>query len=245
MAAMRVRIGGTIRAVVADATPEPVPLRVVGKGVFPSLSDAMGLGKGLAMTPEGLRRMIPGGGGPPPNTILVRFRNGLDASRASSELRRRVAAGGAFAVLPAERPVDLVNFGRVQTLPLALGGLLGAFATATIAHLLVTSIRRRRHDLAILKTLGLEPGQVRSTVAWQATTLALVAVLVGVPLGMVVGRSAWILFAHQLGIVPEPVLPLVGLGLLALATLAVANLVAVVPGRAAARTQPALVLRSE
>jgi ABC-type lipoprotein release transport system permease subunit len=245
MAAMHARIGSTIRAVVADATPEPVPLRVVGQGVFPSLSDAMGLGKGLAMTPEGLSRMLPDGGGPPPNTILVRFRSGTDVSRAISELRGRVAAGGAFAVLPADRPVDLVNFGRVKTLPLVLGGLLGLFATATLAHLLVTSIRRRRRDLAVLKILGLAPGQVRSTVAWQSTTLALVAVLVGVPLGMAAGRSVWLLFAHQLGIVPEPVFPLLALGLLAVATLAVANVVAVLPGRAAARTQPALVLRSE
>lgn len=245
MAAMHVRIGDTIRAVLADATPEPVPLRVVGHGVFPGLSDAMGLGKGLAMTPEGLRRMIPGGNIPPPNTILVRFRPGVDAAAATSELRRQVSAGGAFAVLSAERPVDLVNFGRVQALPLVLGGLLGVFATATLAHLLVTSIRRRRRDLAILKTLGLEQGQVRATVACQSTTVGVVAVAVGVPLGMAAARWVWLLFAHQLGIVAGPAFPLLALGALSLATIVVANLVAVLPGRMAARTPPALVLRSE
>jgi ABC-type lipoprotein release transport system permease subunit len=238
-------IGSTVRATVADATPEPVPLRVVGVAVFPALSDAMGLGKGLAMTPDGLRRMIPGGSVPPPDTIVVRFRSGARTAGATAALQRRVSSVGSFSSLSPERPVDLVNFGQVQALPLVLGGLLGLFAAATLAHLLVTSIRRRRRDLAILKTLGLVPGQVAATVAWQATTLSVVAVVVGVPLGVAAGRSVWLLFAHQLGIEPEPVYPLLALAVLAVGTLTVANLVAALPARWAGRTSAAVVLRSE
>jgi hypothetical protein len=245
IATLHTHIGGTVRAILAEATPEPVPLKVVGVAVFPSLSDAMGLGKGVALTPDGLRHMIPGGNAPPPDTVLVRFRPGLDRARAAARLQDRVAQAGSFTVLGPGRPVDLVNFGRVQAFPLVLGGLLGAFAAATLAHLLVTSIRRRRRDLAVLKTLGLATGQVRATVAWQSTTLSVVGVMIGVPLGMAAGRSVWLIFAHQLGIVPEPVFPLLGLASLGLATIVVANLVAVLPGRVAARTSPALVLRSE
>ncbi len=243
MTALHARIGSTVRGILGDATTDPVPLRVVGRAVFPSLGDAMGLGQGLALTPAGFHYMVPVGG-PKPDLILVRFRSGVDASRATSALQRRVAPVRLAALAPA-RPVDLVNFGRVQSFPLVLGGLMGLFAAATLAHVLVTSIRRRRRDLAVLKVLGLGPAQVRATVAWQATTLALVAVAVGVPLGVVAGRLVWRLFAHQLGITPEPAVPLLALGLLALATMVVANLVAVLPGRSASRTQPALVLRSE
>src|SRR5207249_6876735 len=129
--------------------------------------------------------------------------------------------------------------------PLVLAALLGGLAAATLAHLLVTSIHRRRRDLAILKTLGFASGQVRTTVAWQATTLAVLAVLVGVPAGVVAGRWVWILFAHQLGIVAVPTVPVVTLAVLAAVAVVVANLVAVVPARVAARLHPALVLRSE
>ncbi len=244
MAALHAHIGSTVRATVAQAAPEPLPLKIVGLAVFPSLSDAMGLGKGLAMTPDGLRHMIPGDAAPPPDTILVRFRPGTDAARATAELQQRVGVGQ-FTLVRPEKPVDLVNFGRVQALPLVLGALLAAFAAATLAHLLVTSIRRRRRDLAVLKTLGLTSGQVRATVAWQASTLALVAVGVGLPLGVAVARQVWLAFAHQLGIVPKPVIPLVALAALIVGTVAVANLVAVLPGRIAARTPAAVVLRSE
>ncbi len=243
MAALHAHVGSTVRAIVADATPDPLPLRVVGRAVFPNLGDAIGLGKGVAMTPDGLRRMV-ATGAPPIDTILFRFRPGIKASRALAELQRRLGPLGSVTQAP-DRPTDLVNFGRVQSFPLVLGGLLGVFAAATLAHLLVTSIRRRRRDLAVLKVLGLVPAQVRATVAWQATTLALVAVAVGLPLGVVAGRLVWRLFASQLGVRPEPALPLLALGLLALATLVVANLVAVLPARSAGRTHPALVLRSE
>ena len=116
---------------------------------------------------------------------------------------------------------------------------------ATLAHLLVTSIRRRRRDLAVLKTLGFSSGQVRTTVAWQATTLGLLAAVIGIPVGIACGRWVWIVFAHQLGIVPRPAVPFLTFSVLAALTLVVANVVAILPGRAAARVQPAPVLRSE
>ena len=138
-----------------------------------------------------------------------------------------------------------MNFGRVQGLPLALAGLMAALAAATLAHLLVTSIRRRGRELAIVKTLGFVPRQVRTAVAWQATTLAIAAIAIGVPLGVAAGRWAWIVFARGLGIVPAPEVPILLLLLLIPGTVIVANLVAVVPGEVAARLRPGRALRAE
>ena len=237
-------VGTTVRVSVAEAG-EPVAYRVVGTGVFPSLSDAMGLGKGVATTIGGLKRALPPGVDPPPvDTALVRFRPDVDKRQAIADLSTRVNSLGVAITTP-DKPVDLLNFGRVQNLPLLLAGLLGGLATATLAHLLVTSIRRRRRDLAILKTLGFASQQVRSTVVWQATTLSVVALLVGIPTGVAAGRWIWIVFARQLGISPRPAIPGVTLLILVAATLFVCNLVAVFPARAAARVRPALVLRSE
>jgi hypothetical protein len=66
-----------------------------------------------------------------------------------------------------------------------------------------------------------------------------------VPLGIAAGRWLWLLFARQLSAVPDPVIPAASIGLAALAALILANLVAAIPGRSAARTRAALVLRSE
>jgi predicted lysophospholipase L1 biosynthesis ABC-type transport system permease subunit len=96
-----------------------------------------------------------------------------------------------------------------------------------------------------LKTLGFVRRQLWGAVAWQATTLAAIALLIGLPAGIAGGRWGWRLFAGQLGVLPDPVVPLAAIFVAVLSALALANLVAVLPGRAAARTQPATVLRSE
>lgn len=73
-------------------------------------------------------------------------------------------------------------------MPLALGLVLVALAVGTLAQVLLTSVRRRR-DLAVLKTLGLSRWQVQAVVAWQAVALAAAALAVGLPLGVVAGRT--------------------------------------------------------
>ena len=50
---------------------------------------------------------------------------------------------------------------------------------------------------------------------------------------------------NQLGVLPEPAIPLATIVIAIPAALALANLIAAVPGRAAARTRPATVLRTE
>ena len=82
-------------------------------------------------------------------------------------------------------------------------------------------------------------------VAWQATTIAAVGLLIGVPLGVGIGRFAWNVFAADLGVVPEVVVPVPAGPLLVPAALLLANLVALPLGRVAARTRPATVLRAE
>ena len=115
---------------------------------------------------------------------------------------------------------------------------------SSLAHTLVTSIRRRRLELAILKTLGFVRRQVSATVAWQATALAAVA-LVGLPLGVISGRWVWNVFASHLGVVPDPIIPVLTVLLAVPTTILVANLLALVPGRIASRLKAANVMRTE
>jgi predicted lysophospholipase L1 biosynthesis ABC-type transport system permease subunit len=81
------------------------------------------------------------------------------------------------------------------------------FRYLSASALVRPSVRRRRRDLAVLKTLGFVRGQVSAAVAWQATTVALVALAVGLPLGVALGRWSWSLLIDRIGLGAEPVTP--------------------------------------
>ncbi|TMK22703.1 MAG: FtsX-like permease family protein, partial [Actinobacteria bacterium] len=141
---------------------------------------------------------------------------------------------------------ELDGVARSSGLPYTLTEILLFMAAATLVHALVSSVRKRRSDLAILKTLGFSRGQVRSAVAWQATTFAVLALAIGLPVGTVLGRWAWGWFVGSIGLVrftitPPPTV----VAIVVVNTLLLANAIAFLPGRSAARTQPAQILRAE
>src|ERR1019366_714484 len=88
-------------------------------------------------------------------------------------------------------PTSLVNFGEAVNFPLILGFVLAVFGAATLLHLLVVSVIRRRREMGLLKALGFVNGQIGATVLWQATTVALVGIVVGITLCIVGGRGVW------------------------------------------------------
>ena len=225
-------------------------VRIVGRAVLTpgarSFGGAADMGEGVLLTATALRNFTPPDFDPPSAYIVaVRFKPGVAPAAGRAELERRL--GGVrhnwFVETPST-PETLVDFGHVRDLPLLLGGVLAIVAAIGIAHVLVSSIRRRRHDLAILKTLGFVPAQVRRAVAWQATTLAVVALAIGVPLGVVSGRLIWSHFADQVGVLAETVTPALAVAAVGLGTVVLALVIALVPGRVAARTRPARVLRT-
>ena len=59
-----------------------------------------------------------------------------------------------------------------------------------------------------MRALGFTGGQVRATVRWQASASAIVPLVVGVPLGMLVGRAAWVRLASGLYAVSPTTVPL-------------------------------------
>jgi hypothetical protein len=234
------QIGDTAQASTAGASQR---LRIVGRVVFNNTALAMtavGPGKGGIVHPDLWRRLSPT---TPiiPVSYFVRLDPASDRRAAIGQLQREFPN---IVVFPLKQP-DLMNLERVGYLPGLLAGLVALLALGTVAHALVTSVRRRRRELAILKTLGFMRGQVSQTVAWQATTFALVAGLLGVPLGIAGGRWAWRVAAEQLGVAAGPVVPAGSVLAITSGALLVANLIAAGPGWTAARIQPAAVLRSE
>jgi ABC-type lipoprotein release transport system permease subunit len=131
------------------------------------------------------------------------------------------------------------------TVPALLGTALAVAAVVALALTLIASVRRRRRDLALLKALGFTHRQLAAVVAWQSSVAVAIGTIIGVPIGIVVGRVLWSLFAHELHVVPQPSVPALTLFFVAVAALVLANMVAAIPGRQAARTPTALVLQSE
>ena len=220
-----------------------IPNRSISRcrdGIVPrSHAGGGGLGSGSAFTMAGYVNAVC-----PPGRDVIKCRQSLAASqnfivlaRATSgpkgqaDIAHYVAQG---ATRPTT-PTSLVNFGEAVNFPLILGCVLAMFGVATLLHLLVVSVVRRRREMGLLKALGFVNLQVGAAVLWQATTVALVGIAVGVPLGIVVGRVVWNAFATNLGAVPVAAVPGLTIAALAVGVLMVANALAVIPAVTSAR----------
>ena len=243
LAALGERVGGTVT--VTDGAPHPYTLRIGGTATLPAMGIAstmhteMGSG---AIVPY---QDIPGADAAEPNAILVSLRPGADLARQQAVLQRIVPAADGGVVSGVQRPAEITDYRSMGVAPLILAAALAAGAVASLWLTLAASVRRRRRELALLKALGFTGRQLAATVAWQSTTAVAAGAVVGVPLGIALGRYLWDLFACQIGVVPEPSVPGGTVALVVLGALAAANLVAALPGRAAARTPAAALLRAE
>lgn len=249
--------------VTIGVAPNRAKLHVVGTATFPTIGIVHGahtsLGVGALVVPDrvpGFDRQLAGEGPPGtgarpvgPPAIFVRYRTDADART----VRRAIARGardigeypGSTEVLGAQRPAEIVNSRQVGSVPAVLAVALGAAAAVSLALALASSVRRRRHEFALLRALGFTPRQLGTSIAWQATATIVVGLLVGVPVGVALGRSLWTAFASQLDVVSRPAVPLGLLALVGAAAIVVANVVAAVPARWVQRVKPATALSAD
>ena len=228
-------------------------MHIVGQAVFPAFDQgsftATDLGVGAVVNAVDLV---------PPGTaladsyvfVLVRFAPGHEQAdqvaqfgRASASFCAGVQQSTCF--VTTQQPFDIGNYARIQDIPQILAVVLAVMGAAVLAQLVILWVRVRRREIAILKTLGFVRRQVVALFAWQASTLAVFSLLVGVPLGIAAGRTAWALFANELGIGTSSLVPGTRIALLIPAVLLIALVVAAVPAWSASRRRPGTALRSE
>ncbi|MGA3352762.1 MAG: FtsX-like permease family protein [Acidimicrobiales bacterium] len=247
------RVGSLVRITVAQRSggKRTEPFLVVSQDSFPLIGGFVSLGTGAILTTAGLERAFCA---PGPHLAACRQAMGntskggvrvsfVPGPRGQAAIKHYLNRYSSITSVPFT-PTSIVNFGEAVNFPLIFGAMLALFGAATLVHLLVVSVSRRRREIGLLKAVGFVNSQIASVVAWQATTLALVGIAIGVPLGIVVGRGVWMAFANNLGVVPVSVVPAWLIVGLAAGVLVVANLLAATPALAAARTKPGLLLRT-
>ncbi len=230
-------IGDTVQAAGPNTKHEYL---IVGQVVLPSLGQVQPLADGAAFTGAGFAPLFD------PNNYSRYLLGDFTPNANRAAVEHWIATNPDLsAVTVASLPVEIGRIHQIDWLPTTLAVLLAALALIAVGHALITSVRRRRRELALLKTLGFKRRQVRTTIAWQATTLATIGLLIGLPTGLVAGRQVWRLIANNLGVTNTSTIPTLALALVIPATIAVVNLVAFLPARTAAHTRPAVTLRSE
>ena len=265
------RIGDTVDLQYVPGYPRhPIVLTIVGVATMPAIGIAeglhtsMGIGASVpADAGEVTEQLGPQGYAPScngPNMVFVRVRGGLDSAQGQAAAQRlSVAANRILAVQPrnsvcgrdvattigVQHPAQIVNYRSMGTTPLLLAGGLALAAVVALALALASSVRRCRRDLAQLKVLGFVQRQLSAAVAWHASIAVGIGIVIGIPLGIVLGRWLWILFAEQIGAVPDPTVPVLSVIVAAIVALVLGIAAAVLPGRRAAHTATALVLREE
>ena len=251
------RVGSTVRVALSGSssggqTTKVRTFRVVGTTVLPPDFNTQGLGTGAVFTLEGLLgRTCPSG---------ARGRSCLDESLLAQGgvfiVRSAPGPGGAAALADLSRvdsnqinfprpPTDLVNFGEAVNFPLIFGLVVVLFGVATLLHMLFSSLNRRRREMGLLKSLGFIRRQIALSVSWQTTTVGVIGIALGVPLGVAAGRLVWNAFASNLGVAVDPVVTVWVVAAIAAGTLVVANLLAVGPALIASRAKAASLLRAE
>jgi MacB-like periplasmic core domain len=239
-------------------------LRIVGTATFPAIgvngtfhpstgTGAVASTQILPVTPDPVC-------GEQADMVLIRMRSTVtsadalaNAQRIATDTNQIFASEPAssncsddlVSVLPVQQPAEIAYNRSVGATPLLLVASLVLAAIVALGLTLIASVRRRRRDLATLKALGFTGRQLLHAVCWQSSVAVGSGVVLGVPLGIVLGRWLWTLFARDIYVVAAPTVPIASVVLVVIGSLLFANLVAIIPGRIAARTSTADVLRSE
>jgi ABC-type antimicrobial peptide transport system permease subunit len=245
----------------------PTRVKIVGTATLPAIGATLTL-----HTSMGIGAIVPLSIEPPPfqkylhspnetldgHTIeFVRLRSGVSPVLAVASLRKiaRIGlhemdqtpegGGSNVEVQSVLYPAEIENYRTIGIIPDLLALALALGAIVALGLTLIASVNRRRRDLALLRTLGFTGRQLLSAVAWQASVAGAIGAVFGIPLGILVGRWLWTLFANNIYAVPQPTVPVISLIVVAVSALVLANLVAALPGRSAARTSAAQVMRGE
>jgi hypothetical protein len=242
---MHAAIGSVVR-LTGGAVPRA--MTVTGIGFVPE-GPHNEYDQGAWLTPAGFDRLFAGARSAFKFHLgTVALRPGADAGAVARRLSAKVKSikGAEAVTFQPGLPLSIVQAVKdVVALPLALSAFLAVLAIGAVGHALSIAVSRRRHELAVLRALGLTRWQSRLVVGTQATLLAIIGLAFGIPLGLVLGRVLWHAAANMTPLAYQPPLAALVLLLIVPVALVAANLLAAWPARRAARLRTGQILRTE
>jgi len=230
-------VGDTVD--LAGDTVDPHPVTVTGVVVLPALgpfgADRAGPGLGIllprdSVRPDARQRLA--------TFVGVRLAPGARVDDVAGWLRQGMTAweanhGNTREFVAPVRPPEIINAGRVRSIPELVGILFAAATLVELGIAVALSVRSRRRELGTLRALGFTRRQLHRSVGVQAVATMAAALAIGVPLGVVLGRVAWRAFADRLGVLTDPSTSLLALLAASLGALVIAWVVSL-PGQAVA-----------
>jgi ABC-type lipoprotein release transport system permease subunit len=171
--------------------------------------------------------------------------SGVNKARADHELKAEgftLFNSSDAAVLA---PARVTNLGEVRRVPRYLAVFLGVLALVTLGHALATSARRRTHETATLRALGMSRRSAVEILLAQAATIVLVGLAIGVPVGLLLGDRIWTVIAEGAHVIVETIVPLAAVAGFVAVVVALAALTTIAPAWRTARLQPGEALRAE
>lgn len=243
MSLLHAHVGGSVQLTGSRGRKT---MRVTGSGLVP-LGPHNGYAEGGWIASPGYDTLFTGFKF---HTILIKLPPGAaDVKKTSTALAAEVVKAlpeaKGLEIEPGDVPTELALIREVRTLPILLGAFLALLAIGAVGHALATAVRRRSHDLAVLRAVGMTQWQSRGVVVTQATLLALIGLVFGVPIGLALGRTVWRVVADYTPLEYVSPISLWALLLVGPAALIIANLLAAWPGRRAARLRISHILRTE
>jgi hypothetical protein len=213
-------------------------LRVVGRVVVnDNGTDQRNGGAGGVITPDLFRRIDPS---TTPQDVLVKLAPGTDLAAAVAELRPEF--GG---IIGLARPqADVRNLDRVSPQLRVVAPVVILFAIAALTHALITTVRVRRRDLATMRALGFTGRQIAASIGWHAAFVQAVALIAGIPIGVIAARWGWKSVESHLGVIPGSSVPWTTIVIAILGAIVICT-TAMLMGRVAGTPGTADALRSE
>ena len=214
-------------------------LKVVGRSFSP-VTESTSFNGEVLLTPSMIDRYASN----PAVSAIATIRPGVDHRTAFAALDTRFPYGITDESVP-HPPGPVRNLDQIARLPFVLALFFAFLGAAALIHAVFMTALERRRDIAILRSLGFTGRQAVWVLAAAAESLALVALVIGIPLGALTGRIGWNAVARGNFVVPLPATPLIGIAFAALGLVVFATLVALVPARLSVRRTVGSTLRAE
>jgi hypothetical protein len=222
-------------------------VKIVGEALFPSDVHSE-FDEGVWLAPRQFDAVVPpigpSGSLSDGRVVAVRFAPGVSSQKGIAQLGSKLGPLTTD-IEPSDVPDELENLRNIHTLPEVLAAFLGFIAITALGSVLLSCARRRGHEFAVLRALGMTRGNIRAVLNSQGTAIGLFGLVIGIPLGLAVGRLGWRAIAERVPLSVIPPFALVAALLLIPATLIAANILALWPGRVTLSRLPGEELRAE